>query len=189
MVHSGAGLCAGVAHSGVIVTWDYLIPRITMNNMQQLRNFSWQHMVHNKSRLMFQHSIGYSSLFGTYEATRRLLEFSLYDVLAQQEEEVFAWILQVPEQYTSWMKHDGIYDIRSVHILISFLAGGLAGQVHHVVSHVVANHHHNGSGSILKRLPTIRSTLPSIWITGLCFIAFEHGGDLAERLAKPKQVS
>jgi hypothetical protein len=170
VLHAGAaGLCAGVVHSATLIVWEILTGK---------KNPHW-----NPQKLkVVQHSLGYASLFGTYEGARRLLEYGFYDLLSFRQK-----LVEYPNQKIQhpWMTardDDGsyyyYYDITPWSF--SFLAGGLAGHVHQVVGHAIAN---TKTKLELRKIPTIlvRPTVSSFCMTGLCFVAFEFGGELTER--------
>ena len=167
--HASAGLCAGVAHSGALVVWDMFTKRQKFyNNWHAARRFKG----------LLQHSFGYAALFGTYEGVRRLLEYTFFDQLRAQEA---SQVMQFPFLYPllDWMKPDNeIHDMTPVRWTFAFLAGGVAGEAHQIVTLVMTHHNPRDWRTIL---PKMRPTIASFALTGLCFVAFEFGGELTER--------
>jgi hypothetical protein len=171
VVHAGAGACAGVAHSAVIALWEIALKK---------KRHPWQ----IRRLRILQHAIGYASLFGTYEGMRRVLEFGFYDFLAKQEAKVMEFLQLHP---LDWMKReDGVYDITPLRWVFCMTAGGVAGQVHHIVTHALANSKTLDWRKIF--LVPIRSTWTTFWVTGFCFVAFEFGGEMIERYVKLEKL-
>jgi hypothetical protein len=176
LVHAAAGLGAGVAHSGVLVLWEILTRR--------------KHPHWSARRLrVVQHSLGYACLFGTYEGTRRLLEYSCYDALSTHEERVLEVFARHPQ--LDWLKHDhkdndGTYEVPSVRWAVAFAAGGVAGYTHQLVMHAMS---HSQTGEWRKIIPTIRPSMSTFCLTGLCFVAFEFGGEWTERTLLKKSLT
>lgn len=171
VVHTGAGACAGVAHAAVLSLWDMIFKK--QRHLWQVRRL---HII--------QHAVGYASLFGTYEGMRRGLEFGFYDLLVAQEARVMEFLQLHP---LDWMKGEGgVYDITPLRWAFCLTAGGIAGQVHQLVTHAMANSRTLDWRKMLA-VP-IRSTLPTFWITGLSFVAFEFGGELTERYIKLEKL-
>ena len=176
--HIVAGVGAGLAQTAVMTVFDAAVPLFrTKGNGIKFPS------VASVSRHALHHAAGYASLFGSYEAIRRMLENVFYNVLLSQEKRV----LESLENHSSvyrWFRRerDGYYDITPVTMTTTLLAGGLAGQVHHVVRNVTAD---SMSKTLKpKRLVSaLRRSLPTFWPTGLMFLAFEYGGLLAERMA------
>ena len=95
--HLFAGMLAGVAHSMVACVWELCSvysrhPKWTVNQQLILRR-------------SIHHSIGFGTLFSTYEAIKRT--------------------------FNRWQ--DGRQS--NLRVVTSFISGGLAGQAHYVVSH------------------------------------------------------
>lgn len=122
------------------------------------------------SAMIIHHSIAHSLLFGCYESIKR--EFVLRDKQQQQQ-----------------FRHDEIPYFASVST-----AGGLAGQIQHVISHyteqwlllVGAENTTNAAPSsrlviqLLPRVvsaspPTLRPTLFAFFPSAISFVAFEYG--------------
>eukprot|EP00542_Grammatophora_oceanica_P013095 CAMPEP_0194032948 /NCGR_PEP_ID=MMETSP0009_2-20130614/5778_1 /TAXON_ID=210454 /ORGANISM="Grammatophora oceanica, Strain CCMP 410" /LENGTH=363 /DNA_ID=CAMNT_0038673537 /DNA_START=92 /DNA_END=1183 /DNA_ORIENTATION=+ len=168
--HVGAGLCSGLAQSMVQVAWEQSIVRDTPH--------SWRYI---QGRAL-HHSIGYASLFGTYEALRRSMTKAVHDGFVMVGHEDPNLLVQtrlwLGPQY-EWIirREDGVYDVTPVSLVTSFLAGGLAGQVHHVVSHY-SRCWLFGQPSALQLRPLLASFGP----TSIIFLAFQFGGELSERI-------
>jgi hypothetical protein len=123
------------------------------------------------SAMIIHHSIAHSLLFGCYESIKR--EFVLRDIQQQQQQ----------------FRHDEIPYFASVST-----AGGLAGQIQHVISHyteqwlllVGAENTTTAAPSsrlviqLLPRVvsaspPTLRPTLFAFFPSAISFVAFEYG--------------
>lgn len=181
LAHFWAGACAGLAQSSVMIAWE-LASKVQSHHAlpHNLRiQFVMRRAVH--------HSIGYASLFGTYEATRRLLLHSAYPILKRLD--------------ATLMDMAHVNHTRDVTLLVtSFVAGGIAGQVHQFVSYVtshwklqVLTEQSNGATSLsnyaktCSRLPTFKSNLSAFAPTGMCFVAFQYGSQVTARLVKQYQ--
>jgi hypothetical protein len=171
LAHAGAGLCAGIAHSGALVLWEILTGKKHPHwNIRRLR--------------VLQHSFGYAALFGTYEGGRRLLEYNLYDYVLQHATAA-AQVVEFLSFHPSldWMKlGDGVHNLAPIRWIFSFLAGGVAGEAHKLVTLIMSHSFSSGNSpwDWRKILSKMRPTASSFAVTGLCFVAFEFGGELTE---------
>lgn len=182
-VHAGAGLAAGIAHSGILVLWNI----VTRRNHP---NYHHHWTARRLQVVVVHHSLGYACLFGTYEATRRLLEYSFYDALVHHEERVLEFFGQHPWNWRTTKRdnddHDDTtttnknnrHDLTPIRWTMAFVAGGVAGYVHQLVLHAIS---HSSTGQWGKMIPTLRPSPSTVWFTGLCFMAFEFGGEWTER--------
>jgi hypothetical protein len=66
-------------------------------------------------------------------------------------------------------------------LVSTFLAGGLAGQFHHVLTHYTS-HWKSSNRRKLPPVPRLRHTLSSFLPMALCFSAFEHGVEACDHL-------
>jgi len=119
---------------------------------------------------IFHHSLAHSVLFGSYQLTKRLL------------------LQQLPDSTKHSPNHTG-YNNDTVHIAAIAVAGGLAGQFQHIISHFseqwlgLADYNetkHSSSSSLLRRFtlaswPTWRSTMMAFPPSAIGFLAFEYG--------------
>ena len=75
-----------------------------------------------------------------------------------------------------------MYDLTNLPLLISFGAGGIAGQAHYMVSHYLRqwrqarDHVHHR-----LRHVTVGGTCVAFFPTAISFMAFQYGGELTER--------
>jgi hypothetical protein len=125
------------------------------------------------------HAIGYASLFGSYECIRRCIQGRVVEPIMLKEYVIPG--LRRDEPVVPWMT--------------SFFAGGVAGQVRHVVSHTTTpwqtgqEWKRGGVRSVGIRLPSLRSTTGAYLPTALAFVAFQYGGELTERMMEEQKVS
>jgi hypothetical protein len=156
LVHMGAGACAGLVQSSVLTTWE-LTSKLTSHHSIP---HNWRGSF--LARRAVHHAIGYASLFGTFEATRRL---SLYAVRPLEE------------------THP-----RATSLATIFLAGGIAGQVHHFVNYVTIHWKSQLSTDLGKHtrqyshLPNRTANLATFGPTAVCFVAFHFGEELTEQI-------
>jgi hypothetical protein len=156
LAHMGAGACAGLVQSSVLCTWE-LISKLTSHPSvpHNLRgSFLTRRAVH--------HATGYASLFGTFEAMRRLLMYVSHPLEEKNP--------------------------LSTSLVAAFLAGGIAGQVHHFVNYITSHWKLQLSMDLIKHtrqyvlLPNLRANLSAFGPTALCFVAFHYGEELTERI-------
>ena len=190
--HLGAGALAGAAQSVVLDGWEILS---YWTHRQRYRHLHEGHAPDLISlintplviRRLIHHSLGYMTLFGTYECLRRYGEDQVRNVLQSGE----PWVTK----HLDWLLENGIigtrlarnneeiYDLTSVPLLISFGAGGFAGQAHYIVSHYLrqwrkaTDHSHH-----TVRHPTVPTTFIAFFPTALSFMAFQYGGEFTERV-------
>ena len=66
--------------------------------------------------------------------------------------------------------------------MASFVAGGVAGQAHFVMSHYLRQWKTSPRKSpVVFKPPKVRATMGAFLPTALSFLAFQYGGELAER--------
>lgn len=157
VAHFGAGVCSGLAQSTVMTVWE------------QPSRAKWPLV----GRRAIHHAIGYASLFGSYEGFRRWIKSGIQTYLVTHEyQRDFIFTITKEDQY--WTQR------QVVPLITSFLAGGFAGQVHHLVHHITW--HWKKSSRPHRLLPPLRSTLGAFGPTALAFVAFQYGGELTERM-------
>jgi hypothetical protein len=150
LVHGAAGAAAGMARSVVWMVWE-----------------SWSHqkwVPHNPRfliRTTLHHTAGYGALFGSYQGFRHLL------------------LLNTTTTSTSIIGDDDIVAVVPLW-LATAVAGGLAGQVHHVVHHYTS--HRKQYFPKIPPRPRFHPTMLSFGPMALCFLAFEYGADGVEEL-------
>jgi hypothetical protein len=192
--HFGAGAIAGVAQSAIMDTWEIL----SYWWMHRHRNVTLQHHVRTGInhafilRRLIYHTAGYATLFGWYEMVRRTLVRQTYDYLSSGAESVPQTLHLLKRFKLIHINEQGHYDMTIIPISTAFLAGGVAGQLHFVVSHYsrhwklqaltsAVDVKHKGTRT-LPKLPRFRYTAGAFVPTALCFVAFQYGGELTERL-------
>ena len=116
--------------------------------------FSWRILVH--------HAVGHGVLFGGYHGLRSIL------LENRSHKKVIGSINEKDDYYP---------------ILASVLAGGWAGQMHHVVQHYIS-HWREFRQQQRSRLrpPRLRPTMAAFVPMALSFAAFEHGAEGVEEL-------
>mmetsp|Transcript_117841 Transcript_117841/g.329975 ORF Transcript_117841/g.329975 Transcript_117841/m.329975 type:complete len:297 (+) Transcript_117841:86-976(+) len=150
-VHGTAGAASGLSRSLFWVGWERFVYHIPHNIA-----FSYRTTVH--------HAIGHGVLFGGYYGLRKILLES-----------------RSKKQAISGNDEDDEDDDDYYPIFASFLAGGWAGQLHHVVQHYTSHwrefRHHQ-----IPRPPRIRPSMAAFAPMAMCFAAFEHGAEGIEEL-------
>lgn len=172
VAHAGAGFCSGIAHSGALVLWEILTGKKHPHwSVRRLR--------------VLQHSFGYAALFGTYEGGRRLLEYTVYDHLLEQATAV-AEVTEFSSFHPilNWMNlGDGVVqNLAPIRWTLSFLAGGVAGEAHKFVTLAMSHSFssQNSPWDWRKIASKMRPTAAPFAMMGMCFVAFEFGGELTE---------
>lgn len=180
VVHTVAGLVAGLAHSLFWMTWEATVHQ--SNWLRKHPKFCQRTMVH--------HAVGYGALFGSYHATRQALvtldPLSLLKGLGQlpitfqddnndNSEGQRRWESSDPGTYY-YTTMDGTSSLKPVAYTI--LAGGVAGQTHHMINHYTS--HWRQFRRTIPPLPRFRPAMVSFWTMSLCFTAFEHGSDCVD---------
>jgi hypothetical protein len=158
-LHATAGGAAWVARSVFWMVWEGAVRRHFHQPLFFLRT-------------TLHHSVGYGTLFGSYQAFRHLFA-EVFDEEGSSSRNDGTMAVQQP-----------IHNSRLVNIA---LAGGLAGQVHHIVSHYtshVKTFHPN-----LPRPPRFRPTMLSFGPMALCFVAFEYGAETMDELQLQGETS
>lgn len=102
-------------------------------------------------RTTVHHATGHGILFGSYYGLRTLV---------------------LEKRSSKSNKEDDYYPY-----LATFLAGGWAGQLHHVAQHYTSHWRQFHSQHQLPPPPRIRPTMTSFVPMAMCFLAFEHGAE------------
>ena len=190
--HLGAGALAGAAQSVVLDGWEILSYWTHRQRYRHLHDGHAPDLISLVNtplilRRLVHHSLGYMTLFGTYECLRREGQDQVRNVLQSGEPwvaEHLDWLLK-KEVIGTGLSRDNqeMYDLTSVPLLVSFGAGGFAGQSHYIVSHYLrqlrktTNHSHH-----IVRHPTLSTTCIAFLPTAISFMAFQYGGELTERI-------
>jgi hypothetical protein len=157
-------------------------------------------------RRAMHHSVGYATLFGSFETVRRRLdEWSTgfffvaghNDHLHQGKAAVN--VLDALARL-GLVHHDDIaqsYDVSAIPLVNAFLAGGMAGQLHHVADHCTRHWRRSTATAaatattrttstiyswLPRRPPDIKATMASFLPTAVCFVLFQYGSDIVDRL-------
>ena len=168
------------------------------------------------------HSLGYASLFGVYETTRRklvglfivvscslllyfvhtsrcsyYLQFSeFYDYITSGHQSVPHTLRFFENCNLIAKESDSVYDMTFVPMTTSFFAGGLAGQFHYIISHYTRHWQklslHPQTTTSKDKLrqtrrqwpkpPKLRPIAAAFLPTALCFVAFQYGGELTQKI-------
>eukprot|EP00557_Chaetoceros_sp_GSL56_P007942 CAMPEP_0176488592 /NCGR_PEP_ID=MMETSP0200_2-20121128/6797_1 /TAXON_ID=947934 /ORGANISM="Chaetoceros sp., Strain GSL56" /LENGTH=427 /DNA_ID=CAMNT_0017885597 /DNA_START=28 /DNA_END=1311 /DNA_ORIENTATION=+ len=166
--HFFAGTAAGSVHSILHLSFEsisfFKLHRFHVNVYPTLTS-----LLSHGTRDMIHHGLSHALMFSSYEAIKRLLSFTIYN--------------DRKATYNIGQKHD---TVSFLNILLIGVAGGVAGQVHHVASHVtesllfVKDHRQQEQQArsiktISNVLPCSRSIARSFLPSALGFIAFEFG--------------
>ena len=169
-MHIQAGALAGLMQSLVLDTWemaDYLLHHPdSLKQTKTTQKSSWsawsKEMTHKLmthingplvARRALHHSLGYATLFGTYEALRSNLVGSVADYLTFDSDPAASTRRMLTARtLLEWGQSLGIvspttlnsqqndqpsesYDVTGIPLLLTFVAGGVAGQAHECVTH------------------------------------------------------
>jgi hypothetical protein len=136
------------------------------------------------------HSVGYASLFGTYEATGRILLHAVDPLYFEhnwlEHNSVFT-NTSSENKYASNENITANYTKEAVSLGTAFVAGGIAGQVHHFVNFATVQwklqvqRTSRHVSQIINLPPPLRTNLSAFVPTALCFVAFQYGGDVTTR--------
>jgi hypothetical protein len=170
--HFYAGLAAGSVHSILHLSFDSI--RFFKGN-----GFHWNAypsmscLLSYGARDIIHHGTSHALMFSSYEGMKRLLSSNI----------------KTNDKFNVEQKHD---TLSFLNILLIGVAGGVAGQVHHVASHVTESllffkaneqrQQQQGKSTriLAKVIPCSRSTVVSFLPSALGFIAFEFGRSLVE---------
>jgi hypothetical protein len=146
--HAFAGSLGGCAHGIVGTVWE------TASASPEARRSVFRNM----PRMIVHHGLAHSVLFGGYEGTKRLL---------------LSYLLNNKNN----IEFEGSEPVTRVEFLgCVTLAGGLAGQAQHLVSHyseqVITP---TTPGPIRWTVPTLRPLLIAFIPSGIAFVALEYG--------------
>ena len=194
--HMAAGALAGACQSIVLDGYEIFSYWVHRHQYRHLHGGHAPDMISlvNTSlviRRLVHHSLGYMTLFGTYECLRRQGQNHIRNILQSGEPWVadrLDWLLEqgIISTRKSTLANDDkeLYDLTSVPLFISFGAGGFAGQAHYIVSHYLRQwrkatdhgHHH------VVRHVRVGTTCMAFLPTAISFMAFQYGGEITERV-------
>ena len=191
LAHCGAGAVSGMAFSMVLDGWD--VCRRVWNKGRAdavVRKLNTDFLL----RRMVHHTLGYATLFGSYECFRRVLVEGMQSYFFSCHPSVPV-TLQYAER-CGLVQRTGAnqFDMTAVPMLTAFFAGGFAGQAHFVADHYTRNWklqaiQKNKRRSVaFNRLP-LRPMMASFLPTALCFVAFQYGAELYDRVMEDEQSS
>lgn len=173
VAHFGAGVCSGLAQSLVMTGWEHW-------TKPKGRQQSWPYI----GRRAVHHAVGYASLFGSYEWFRRHIHHGLHSYLLTEDHHRDMLIMM--DDYPWMRREDGLYDVTPIALLTSFVAGGFAGQVQHVVSQATSQWQRTGM-FVPRGMPFAQGTLGAFIPSALAFVAFQYGGELTERMMEDRK--
>ena len=197
--HMGAGALAGAVQSIVLDGWEitsYWIHRQRYRHLHHGHAPDILQLVNTSlvTRRLIHHSLGYMTLFGTYECGRRQGQALVRNALQSGEPWVAngldwllerGWIGTTTHTTTRDNQHHEMYDLTALPLLISFGAGGVAGQCHYIVSHYLRQLHkstdHGHPHPHRVRHISASSLCVAFLPTAISFMAFQYGGELTER--------
>jgi hypothetical protein len=190
--HFGAGAIAGAAQSVVVSGWE--IGRYWWAHRHSNVKTGINH--HLIARRLVHHSVGYGILFGSYEFFRRTLERMVHCSLPWESESCPQWLDILQQRQASYTTNCMLYDVPISSLSCTFVAGGIAGQIHYVVNHHTmhwklqvspkAKHFLSSRAKPLGSI--VRASYGSFLPTALCFLAFQYGGELAECLLEKAET-
>jgi hypothetical protein len=193
-VHVAAGALAGGAQSVVLDGWEigsYWWHRQRYKGLHGGHAPDVTSLVNTPLvlRRLYHHSLGYLTLFGTYEFIRRQGQEHVRELLQSRE----PWVAErledllergIIHRKPATFKDDrDTYDLTILPLLVSFGAGGFAGQAHFVVSHYLRQFRKSSEFAHHQiRHPRAAVICMAFVPTAFSFVAFQYGGELTERL-------
>jgi hypothetical protein len=156
--HFGAGACSGSIHGLLTISLDSINYLYHQRNAIMLRKKNTSQLMKQKVyqslpwsvSYTLHHSLAHAILFSSYEWTKRLLHSFEKDsnnyyndkqsIIASSSSSTTTTITSIP----TWFSYD---------VLAIFIAGGIAGQIQHIMSHLSEQilhvsddgHHHHSS--------------------------------------------
>ena len=143
-------------------------------------------------------------LFYTVDDSRcsLYLQFSeFYDYITSGHQSVPRTLRFLESYHLIAKDTDSVYDMTVIPMTTSFLAGGWAGQIHFIISHYTRHwqklslHPNKTSENKLRRTrrqwpkpPKLRPTASAFLPTALCFVAFQYGGELTQKIIDEDNV-
>ena len=169
IVHAGAGASAGVARSIFWMAWEKAVHQ--SNWMLDHPRFCARTTIH--------HAIGYGALFGSYQGIRQSLVY--FDPLSTIFDGARPIVEGNGSSYDDTSPSPSSIDTTTsewMPFVYTVVAGGIAGQVHHVLNHYTS--HWRQFRTKIPPLPRLYPALSSFGTMALCFAAFEHGSTAVE---------
>jgi hypothetical protein len=136
-LHFGSGALSGFMFSLVLDAWDVAA--------HVAKGHAIPHRLNAPLlvRRAMHHSVGYATLFGSFEAVRRRLDewsMGFFFVAGDDDHTKGKAVANVLDALArlGLVCHDDVaqsYDVSAIPLVNAFLAGGMAGQLHHVADH------------------------------------------------------
>jgi hypothetical protein len=172
-VHAVAGSAAGIARSLFWIGWEAVAHR---------KNWIYDHPIFCV-RATLHHATGYGVLFGVFQSTRQSLLFldpiSLFMAAATTTTTTQSDYPGTATASTTSESEHAYNEMTTIGpIIYTCLAGGMAGQIHHIVQHYTS--HWKQFRSKVPPPPRLYPTFTSFGTMALCFVAFEHGSQVVD---------
>jgi hypothetical protein len=201
-LHFGSGALSGFMFSLVLDAWDVAV--------HVAKGHAIPHRLNAPLlvRRAMHHSVGYAMLFGSFETLRRRLDewsTGFFFVAGGDDDhhhqgQAMANVLDALAGL-GLVRHDDVaqsYDVSAIPLANAFLAGGVAGQLHHVADHCTRHWRRSAATAAAataatrttftiyswwpKRPPDFKATMASFLPTAVCFVLFQYGADIVDRL-------
>jgi hypothetical protein len=136
LAHLVAGALAGFVQSLIMDTWEVATYRWTHRRKSSFSDY-WRMGVNKNfiARRIVHHSVGYATLFGTYESIRRSILQGTVGYLSSESPSVVDTMLRLEQFGLTYRNERAVCDRTMLHVVASFVAGGFAGQAHFIVGH------------------------------------------------------
>ena len=198
--HMAAGALVGAVQSAVLDFWEitsYWVHRQRYRHLHDGHAPDIVSLVNTPLviRRLVHHSLGYMTLFGTYEFMRRQGQEQVRNVLQSGQPWVvnqLDWLLEqgfIGTRKSTYDNNQEMYDLTNVPLLVSFGAGGIAGQAHYTVSHYLKQFRKASDHAHHKiRHPAMSTICMAFFPTAISFMAFQFGGELTERILAVQEM-
>jgi hypothetical protein len=173
-VHYVAGAVAGSLQGLVGTAWDSVALASRRTLLSALPANTVTTTTTPLLRSMSQLAAAHSILFGSYESWKRLFLWSMGNFDNHDNDD--------DEQSSSWKK--SLPQQRLEYFLGVTGAGGLAGQLQHISSHMLEQ---PTGGARSWTLPSLRSTLWAFPPSAIAFLAFEYGKDMVSEMSTEEE--
>jgi hypothetical protein len=200
LYHFGSGALSGILFSLVLDAWDVGVFVARGHDVPPRLNAPLV------ARRALHHSVGYATLFGSFEVIRRQLDdwsMTFFSAAAGDDARV-ANVLDVLTRLRLINHHNDeeyekkSYNMSAIPLVTAFVAGGFAGQLHYVADHCTRHWRRSaaqkdGSFSFLSRLvprqlPNLKATMAAFGPTAFCFVLFQYGSEIVDRMCDDVRV-
>jgi hypothetical protein len=198
LYHFGSGALSGFLFSLVLDAWDVGVFVARGHELPPRLNAPLI------ARRGFHHSVGYATLFGSFEVIRRLLDdwsMTFFSGAAGDDANV-ANVLDALTRLRLVNHNDEEYEEKSYNMsaipsCTAFVAGGFAGQLHYVADHYTRHWRRSATNkegffsSLLvsrRQLPNLKATMSAFGPTAFCFVLFQYGSDIVDRMCDDDRV-